>query len=149
MSQSRLKGLGFIIEEIIDERAIKYPWQMMLKLFWFTISPLQLIWDTCDLQVNNWCENWCEHFLATDGNWLKLYSERLLNSFSSGRKVAILSGVVLNAYIFQTIHRTETEIASFERGVFPLSKIPISISSRAWLTSYSHKLWYKKCCNYA
>ena len=36
--------------------------------------------------------------------------------FSSGRKVAILSGVVLNAYIFQTIHRTETEIASFEKG---------------------------------
>jgi hypothetical protein len=43
------------------------------------------------------------------------------NSFSSGRKVAILSGVVLNAYIFQTIHRTETEIASFERGGLPLS----------------------------
>ena len=58
--------------------------------------------------------------------------------FSSGRKVAILSGVVLNPYIFQTIHRTETEIASFERGGLPLSKIPISISSRAWLTSYSH-----------
>jgi hypothetical protein len=60
------------------------------------------------------------------------------NSFSSGRKVAILSGVVLNAYIFQTIHRTETEIASFKRGGLPLSKIPISISSPAWLTSYSH-----------
>jgi hypothetical protein len=44
-----------------------------------------------------------------------------INSFSSGRKVAILSGVVLNAYIFQTIHRTETEIASFERGGLPLS----------------------------
>ena len=60
------------------------------------------------------------------------------NSFSSGRKVAILSGVVLNAYIFQTIRRTETETASFERGGLPLSKIPISISSRALLTSYSH-----------
>jgi hypothetical protein len=58
--------------------------------------------------------------------------------FSSGRKVAILSGVVLNPYIFQTIHRTETEIASFERGGLPLYKIPISISSPAWLTSYSH-----------
>ena len=46
---------------------------------------------------------------------------RIINSFSSGRKVAILSGVVLNAYIFQTIHRTETEIASFERGGLPLS----------------------------
>jgi hypothetical protein len=43
-----------------------------------------------------------------------------INLFSSSRKVAILSGVVLNAYIFQTIHRTETEIASFERGL-PLS----------------------------
>ena len=64
--------------------------------------------------------------------------EVLFNSFSSGRKIAILSGVVLNAYIFQTIHRTETEIASFERGGLPLSKIPISISSPAWLTSYSH-----------
>jgi hypothetical protein len=49
------------------------------------------------------------------------YLESFLNSFSSGRKVAILSGVVLNAYIFQTIHRTETEIASFERGRLPLS----------------------------
>ena len=45
----------------------------------------------------------------------------LINSFSSGRKVAILSVVVLNAYIFQTIYRTETEIASFERGRLPLS----------------------------
>jgi hypothetical protein len=44
-----------------------------------------------------------------------------LNSFSSGRKVEISSGVVLNAYIFQTIHRTETEIASFKRGGLPLS----------------------------
>ena len=44
-----------------------------------------------------------------------------VNSFSSGRKLAILGGVVLNAYIFQTIHRTETEIASFERGGLPLS----------------------------
>jgi hypothetical protein len=44
-----------------------------------------------------------------------------LNSFSSGRKVAILGGVVLNAYIFQTIHCTETEIASLERGGLPLS----------------------------
>ena len=33
----------------------------------------------------------------------------------------ILSGVVLNANIFQTIHRMETEIASFERGELPLS----------------------------
>jgi hypothetical protein len=43
------------------------------------------------------------------------------NSFSSGRNVAILSGVVLNANIFQTIHRMETEIALFERGELPLS----------------------------
>ena len=35
--------------------------------------------------------------------------------------IAILSGVVLNANIFQTIHRMETEIASFERGELPLS----------------------------
>jgi hypothetical protein len=42
------------------------------------------------------------------------------NSFSSGRNVAVLSGVVLNANIFQTIHRMETEIASFERGELPL-----------------------------
>ena len=57
------------------------------------------------------------HFLK------KIFKTRnqILNSFSSGRKVAILSGVVLNAYIFQTIHRTETEIASFERGGLPLS----------------------------
>jgi hypothetical protein len=48
----------------------------------------------------------------------------VLNSFSSGRKVAILSGVVLNAYIFQTIHCTETEIASFERGGLPLQFHP-------------------------
>ena len=48
-------------------------------------------------------------------------SNDIFNSFSSGRKVAILSGGVLNAYIFQTIHRTETEIASFERGGLPLS----------------------------
>ena len=27
----------------------------------------------------------------------------------------------LNAYIFQTIHRTETKIESFERGGLPLS----------------------------
>jgi hypothetical protein len=40
---------------------------------------------------------------------------------SPGRKVAILSGVVLDAYIFPTIHRTETEIASFERGGLLLS----------------------------
>jgi hypothetical protein len=47
--------------------------------------------------------------------------DRLFNSFSSGRNVSILSGVVLNANIFQTIHRMETEIASFERGELPLS----------------------------
>ena len=52
---------------------------------------------------------------------LPLTTYNNINSFSSGRKVAILSGVVLNAYIFQTIHRTETEIASFERGGLPLS----------------------------
>ena len=33
-----------------------------------------------------------------------------VNSFSSGWNVSILSGVVLNANIFQTIHRMETEI---------------------------------------
>ena len=71
-------------------------------------------------------------------DFTKIFPVWTLNSFSSGRKVAILSGVVLNTYIFQTIHRTETEIASFERGGLPLSKIPISISSRAWLTSYLH-----------
>ena len=42
-------------------------------------------------------------------------------SFSFGRNVAILSGVLLNANIFQIIHRMETEIASFERGELPLS----------------------------
>ena len=36
-------------------------------------------------------------------------------------EVAILSGVVLNTYIFQTIHCTETAIASLERGGLPLS----------------------------
>jgi hypothetical protein len=40
---------------------------------------------------------------------------------SSGQNVAILSGVVLNANIFQTIHRMETEIASVKRGERPLS----------------------------
>jgi hypothetical protein len=42
-------------------------------------------------------------------------------SFSSGRNVSILRGVVLNANIFQTIHCMETEIALFERGELPLS----------------------------
>jgi hypothetical protein len=45
---------------------------------------------------------------------------KLINSFSSGQNVSILSDVVLNANIFQTIHRMETEIASFERGELPL-----------------------------
>jgi hypothetical protein len=40
---------------------------------------------------------------------------------SSGQNVAILSVVVLNANIFQTIHHMETEIASFKRGELPLS----------------------------
>jgi hypothetical protein len=40
---------------------------------------------------------------------------------SSGQNVAILSGVVLNANTFQTIHHMETEIASFKRGELPLS----------------------------
>jgi hypothetical protein len=38
--------------------------------------------------------------------WITSEIKNLINSFSSGRKVAILSCVVLNAYIFQTIHRT-------------------------------------------
>ena len=44
-----------------------------------------------------------------------------LNSLSSGRNVAILSGVFLNANIFQTICRMETEIASFKGGELPIS----------------------------
>jgi hypothetical protein len=50
------------------------------------------------------CTKAGELYHAPDSDFFKL---------SSGRKVAILNGVVLNAYIFQTIHRTETEIASF------------------------------------
>ena len=56
--------------------------------------------------------------LLMQGKWCNFQQ---LNSFSSGRNVAFLSGVVLNANIFQTIHRMETEIASFERGELPLS----------------------------
>jgi hypothetical protein len=49
------------------------------------------------------------------------YINDIFNSFSSGWNVSFLSGVVLNANIFQTIHRMETGIASFERGELPLS----------------------------
>jgi hypothetical protein len=51
-----------------------------------------------------------------------LPNDEEVNSFSSGWNVSFLSSVVLNANIFQTIHRMETEIASFERGELPLSK---------------------------
>jgi hypothetical protein len=63
------------------------------------------------------------------GKWCNFQQ---LNSFSSGRNVAFLSGVVLNANIFQTIHRMETEIASFEREL-PLSNDKF-LSSQVWLT---------------
>jgi hypothetical protein len=76
-----------------------------------------------------------------------------VNSFSSGRKVAILSGVVLNAYIFQTIHRTETEIALFERGGLLLSNdtnfnfIPSLVNDLLAYICINYDI--KKCCNYA
>jgi hypothetical protein len=70
------------------------------------------------------------------------------NSFSSGWNVAILSGVELNTNIFQTIHRMETEIASFERGELPLS----NDTNFNFITSLVdvkmcinlHRLWYKQ-----
>jgi hypothetical protein len=76
-----------------------------------------------------------------------------INLFSSGRKVAILSGLVLNAYIFQTIHRTETEIASFERGGLSLSNdtnfnfIPSLVDELLAYIGINYDI--KKCCNYA
>jgi hypothetical protein len=49
-----------------------------------------------------------------------------INSLSSGQNVAVLSGV-LNANIFQTIHRSKEEN-------FHFPTIPVSMSSQVWLT---------------
>ena len=77
----------------------------------------------------------------------KLCFIRHINSFSSGRDVAILSGVVLNANIFQTIHHMETEIASFERRELPLSNDFNFITSLVdIITCINYDI---KCCNYA
>jgi hypothetical protein len=72
------------------------------------------------------------------------------NSFSSGQNVAILSGVVLNANIFQTIHHMETEIALFERGELPLSN-DTNFNFITSLVDITTCINYdiKKCCNYA
>jgi hypothetical protein len=93
---------------------------------WLFIDIQYAVYYLWKRRRNKFCNTPLYKYYKPWKNWLNEIIAHvvvvLLNySFSSGRNVSILSGVDLNANIFQTIHRMETEIASFERGKLPLS----------------------------